>query len=343
MRAVATTERAASEVTRLLDTHVERVEPSRRKRGLPAESFRCWLADGRSVIATCRATATRTAFEAHVLRRLAKHEADVPAVYAAEGDWLVQEDLGSLRLSRAIAAATEANEPERVRDLLSAAIASLESIHRAGRAAGLDHDAPEPERFERVLGWGEQLARRTGTKLPGLNRDGVRAAFDELSPDAFIKSDARPARALMRGDEVVFFDWARCARGRRMQDLIGLLGDEALPDWPDVESAVLDRHLPQFITSLDRGRAFFAVYGTLYLTQRMGAILDLRDESGDWWPLAECLDADHPIVTAEAYERLRVRAERWAKTSVLTAPLVRWLRELQLYQIDGFADTVKRD
>lgn len=334
---MATTEQARDAVARLLETRVERVEPSRRKRGLPAESFRCWLADERSVIATCRATATRTAFEAHVLRELATHGAEVPKVYAAVGDWLVQEDLGSLRLSKAIRV-----EPDDARELLSKAIDALHAIHRAGRAAGLDHDAPKPERFERVLGWAESLAARTSTKLPGLNAEGLRAAFEELSPDAFIKSDARPARALIRNERVVWFDWARCAQGRRMEDLIGLLGDEALPDWPEVESALLDRHLPRFITSLDRGRAFFAVYGTLHLTRRMGAILELRDESGGWWPLDECLDADHPIVTVEAYERLRLRAERWAKASVLTAPLVRWLRELQPYLIDGFADTLRR-
>lgn len=330
---------AANAVGRLLETSVERVEPSRRKRGLAAESFRCWLKDGRSVIATCRATATRTAFEAHVLRQLAAHGAEVPKVYAAEGDWLIQEDLGSLRLSKAILE----RESDAVLELLSDGIESLHRVHRAGRAAGLDHDAPEPIRFEQVLEWARALATRTSTKLPGLNVDALRAAFEELAADAFIKSDARPARALIRNEHVVWFDWARCARGRRMQDLIGLLGDEALPDWPDLEDTLLDRHLPQFITSLDRGRAFFAVYGTLHLTRRMGAILELRHESGGWWPLEECLDADHPIVTAEAYERLRVRAERWAKTSVLTAPLVRWLRELQPYLIDGFADTLRRD
>lgn len=321
MRAVATTEQAADAVARLMKVNVERVEPPRRRRGHPAESFRCWLTDDRSVIATCRTTATRTAFEAHILRALGESLVPVPEVYAAEGGWLIQQDLGSARLSRLL-------ESEDAEALLSQALEGLTQIHEAGRAASLDHDAPKPERFEELFGYATKLASQTDTALPGLDREGLREGFDAQPADGFIKSDARPARALVDEGRVVWFDWAHCARGRRLQDLIWLLGDEALPEKPDMEATLLDRHLPRFIGSLERGRTFFAVYGTLHLIRRMQQILTLRDESGEWWSREECLDADHPIVTVQAFECLQTRAQRWAKTSILTSPFARWLKTL---------------
>ena len=319
-----TPEGAGRAVEELLGHEVVRVELPRRRRGLPAESFRCWLDDGRTAIATCRPTATRTAYEAHVLRQLFARGAPVPRVLAAEGAWLVQEDLGSLRVSQRLAELG----PRDAEPLLHAAARALVSVHEAGRDAGLAQDAPPPEKATRLLEARGALAARAGIGPPRFDAEALGRALAAGVGDAFVKTDARPARAVVRREGVVvWFDWARCGRGHRVRDLVWLLGDEAVPEWPEVEEAVLDARLASFIEGLDAGRTHFAVYGVLHLCRRLEAILRFKGE-GDWWPREECLDADHPIVTEEAYRTLARRGARWATRHALVEGFEPFFRQL---------------
>lgn len=311
-----TAEAAHRAVESLLGVEVARVEPSRRLRGNPPESFRVHLIDGRVAIATCRATATRTAFEAHVLRTLREGGASVPRVLAARGGWLVQEDLGSLRLSQRL----ELTPSRDATVLLHTAIDALVDVHAAGRAAGLDRDAPNLPPPTRHLEMPSRLAELVGLPTPFIDTPTFERTLEALPGSSFVKRDARPARAVVRGSTIVWFDFARCGRGHRLVDLVALLGDEALPEQPKVEEELLDAHLPRFLESLHLGRAFFAVYGVLFLTRRLVRILELKG-AGDWWPLEECLDADHPIVTEHALRTLSLRAQRWSERHPLTESL----------------------
>lgn len=312
----ATPEAAHRAVEGLLAIDVTRVEPSRRLRGNPPESFRVHLADGRAVIATCRATATRTAFEAQVLRTLRENGASVPRLLAARGGWLVQEDLGSLRLSQRL----DLTPTRDATVLLHAAIDTLVGVHSAGRAAGLDRDAPPLPPPTRHLPMPARLAELVGLPTPFVDVATFERTLEALPGASFVKRDARPARAVVRSSTIVWFDFARCGRGHRLVDLVALLGDEALPENPKVEDELLDAHLARFLESLHLGRAFFAVYGVLYLTRRLVRILELKGR-GDWWPIEECLDADHPIVTEHAMRTLALRAQRWAERHPLTESL----------------------
>ncbi|MCB9621452.1 MAG: phosphotransferase [Sandaracinus sp.] len=312
----AATPEAAQHAVESLVGEALRVEPSRRVRGNPPESFRVHLVDGRAVVATCRATATRTAFEAHALRSLRERGASVPRVLAARGGWLIQEDLGSLRLSQRLDSVAPTEAPP----LLHAAIDALVAVHASGRAAGLDRDAPTLPSPTRYLPMPERLASLLGLPAPFVDTPTFEQTLAALPGHSFVKRDARPARAVVRGTSIVWFDFARCGRGHRLLDLVALLGDEALAERPKVEDDLLDAHLPRFLDSLHLGRAFFAVYGVLYLTRRMVRILELKG-GGDWWPIEECLDADHPIVTEHALRTLALRAQRWAERHPLTESL----------------------
>lgn len=311
-----TSEAAQLAVESLLESDVTRVEPSRRLRGNPPESFRVHVADGRTVIATCRATATRTAFEAQTLRALRERGASVPRILAARGGWLVQEDLGSLRLSQHL----DAKAPSDAGPLLHTAVETLAGLHTAGRAAGLDRDAPALPPPSRYLTMPARLAELARLPTPFVDHDTFARTLSASPGGSFVKRDARPARAVVRGTSVLWFDFARCGVGHRMIDLVALLGDEALPEWPALEDELLDAHLPRFLDTLHLGRAFFAVYGVLYLSRRMVRILELKGD-GDWWTREECLDADHPLVTEHASRTLALRAGRWAERHPLTESL----------------------
>jgi len=320
----ASPEGAGRAVEALLDVSVTKVELPRRKRGNPAESFRCHLEDGRTVIATCRPTATRTAFEASVLRVLRANGGRVPEVFAARGAWFVQEDLGSLRLSQKL----DATSPLAAAPYLRRAAQALVRIHDAGRGAGLD-DAPRAEPWEDLLAAPRDLATRSDHTIPHLDYDALEAVLDEEPADEFIKTDARPARAVVRDEEVVWFDWARCGRGRPLQDLVWLLGDEAIPEWPQLEADVRGIFVPKLSKNVERGRAFFTVYGSLHIARRLARILAHKG-SGDWWLREECLDADHPIVTEHAFKLLALRGARWAAEHPRTEPLVGFFEALAL-------------
>ncbi|MBX3250192.1 MAG: phosphotransferase [Myxococcales bacterium] len=326
-----TPDAAQRAVETLLDADVARVEPSRRVRGNPPESFRVHLADGRVVIATCRATATRTAFEAQTLRALRERGAPVPRVHAARGGWMIQEDLGSLRLSQRL----DAMSPTDAAPILHAALDALADVHAAGRDAGLDRDAPPLKPPSRYIPMPARLAELAGLSAPTVDADAFAQTLEALPATAFVKRDARPARAVVRHESVLWFDFARCGRGHRVIDLVALLGDEALPEWPALEEELLDAHLARFLETLHVGRAFYSVYGVLYLCRRLARILELAVPQGSdaasaassplaeraWWPREECLDADHPLVTEHAFRVLAVRAGRWAERHTLTEPL----------------------
>ena len=126
--AIRSDEAVANACRLLLDAEPVEIE---RPGGGRRRSVRIRLESG-PVIVTRRSSRNRGRLELEMLRRLRPLGAGVPGVLAFDDGWLVQEDLGTHRLSHALARAN-GSEAEA---WLAAALDSLAAIHRAGR--GLD-------------------------------------------------------------------------------------------------------------------------------------------------------------------------------------------------------------
>lgn len=294
--------------------------------GQQRRSLRVHTHDG-PVIVTRRRRANRAALEIAVLQALHEHGAPVPRVLAAGGGWLIQEDLGTRRLSAVLAGA---DAP----DWLERAVASLAAVHEAGRRAGLARQvAPlgaDPRWLgENVLAAPAKLGRLAGIAPAALDREKLGSALFPAVP-CFIKWDARPGNAVARRDgRVAWFDWEHCGVRCALDDLAWLLGDEYAAIAPTEETAILDRHLSRFADgrSLDEARRYLHIFGTFHVCVRLGLILAHKGE-GPWWDPALCLERDKIAVTKDAALGLCERGARWSAQAWETAPLAPWFREI---------------
>lgn len=326
-------------VHRLLGARVEALEwPAGRGR----ESLRARLPGG-SVIVTRRRSARRAELESFVLRALRARNAPVPALLAEDGHWLIQEDLGGLRLSVAI----NGGDPPAGERALDAALAALGRIHEAGRAAGLE-DRVVSLGLERdwLLAFADR-PRRLGDHL-GLPAPEVEVErlLPLLTPERplLVKWDARPANAALgdlNPDEeqldatasppptVGWYDWEHCGCRDPLNDMAWLLCDEFVPFWPEIETRLIERHLFTFSQGAPAADALVALrcFGVLHMTQRLALIVD-RKGDGPWWRWSRCLERDQIGVTAQAAARLCQRAALWAEEAPPLARLVPWYRAL---------------
>ena len=189
-------------------------------------SVRLFLED-RSVIVTKRRAPARARLEAEVLQALSDQGAPVPRLLCFDGVWLIQEDLGSSRLSQALAAMHEAD----AEGLLENAIAGLAAAQQAGRERGLDREVVAIGKNAEWIATLATIHRRIGEQLqlsvPALPTDRLVAQLRPQRP-AFIKWDARPANAAIRADgAVAWFDWEHCGCRHPLDDVVWLLCDES--------------------------------------------------------------------------------------------------------------------
>ncbi len=293
--------------------------------GRSRDSVRVRLKD-RSVIATRRKSAKRAELEVFVLRALGGEGAPVPAVLAYDGDWIVQEDLGPHRLSQVLARVQEA-EAEVV---LDSAMAGLAAVQLAGRAAGLHERVvvlgTKASWLAELIETPQRIGAHLGIAAPELPTAELSQML-AVGPPHFIKWDARPGNAIVRRDlSVAWFDWEHCGCRNRLDDLGWLLGDEYVPDWPEVEDRLLARHLPSFVEDGDAAfaEAYLRSFGTLHMCVRLALILSKKGE-GPWWDAADCLAKDRVGVTAAAAVCTARRAARWASRAPLLEALAPWL------------------
>lgn len=272
-----------------------------------------------SVIVTRRAVPARAELEAGVLRELRSAGAPVPAPHAFDGHWLIQEDLGGVRLS----AALDGADVMRASALASRGAESLLRCQRAGRAAGLaERVRPigvEADWLSSLIGVPGRIAVRLGLRDPGLE-DAL--DIQRLRPRrlTFIKWDARPGNAMVgaNGETAAWFDWEHCGARDALDDLAWLLCDEYMPDHAGLERALLERWVPEFARHSGRELAdaheYLARIGSLHSAQRLMLVLEQRDKSnGAWWGSAACLHDDRIGVTAKAARRLCSRGARWSR------------------------------
>ncbi|MBT3532911.1 MAG: phosphotransferase, partial [Rhodospirillaceae bacterium] len=284
--------------------------------------------DGDRLVITRRRHEGRAELEAEVLGQLKRQGAPVPEIIARDGKWIVQENLGNLRLSEAIDAAAPKQRPV----LLRAAVESLIALHQAGRRAGLVGRVvsigKEPSWLETLANMPVRIGEHLKIPAPALPHQAIMAQLVIKQP-AFIKWDARPGNAALRDDGTVgWFDWEHCGCRSPLDDLAWFLGDEWSPDEPETEAILLDGYLADF-TGNDSSAAhdYLMTFGTLHMCVRLSLILSRKD-GGEWWDRDYCLGGDKIGVTLSEAITVAGRAARWSAASRLLASLSPWFGDV---------------
>jgi hypothetical protein len=317
-------------------------EPS--KIEYPGGNSRCSaraLVGQTSYIVTRRKHAARAELEAGVLRELRAAGAPVPAVLAFDGEWLIQQDIGTQRLSAALSAA----DLRRAGDAAAQAAAGLLLCQRAAEQAGLGQRvAPigvQRNWLDSLLSIPGRVADQLGLPDPDI---GSVIAPEQLLPRqlAFVKWDARPGNAVLvndglDGSAVGWIDWEHCGARDALDDLAWLLCDEYMPDHVGLEAALLKRFLPLFALHSKRlpedALVYLSRFGSLHTCTRLFLVLKHKGE-GAWWSPEACERTDRIGVTAQAARRLCSRGARWAG---------RWPGGERMSQFFSYADQRLRD
>ena len=294
--------------------------------GQSRDAVRAWFGE-QSLIVARRTELKRARLESAVLRSLNEAGVPVPRLIASRGEWVLQQDLGTERLSQVMA-----------RDVpydghLGSAIGALQSIQEQGTRLGFPRQLPvlgEAESWSRGL---VDRRRRVDAVLslraPDLDHAGLHHLLRVREP-RFLKWDARPGNAIITASGGVgWIDWEHCGVRNGLDDLVWLLADEYTPGL-DREASLLDEWLPAFAEawSRDEARDYFHTYGALHSIVRLGYILHYKQD-GLWWDPVRCLALDKVGVTREHAMHLCHRASRWAAESSLLPALVPWFDEVE--------------
>jgi hypothetical protein len=283
-----------------------------------------------SLIVTHRKHEQRARLEALVLRALNESSAPVPRLIAWRGAWLLQQDMGTQRLSEALdGAGTEA-----VADMLHAAITGLVHCQRAGREHGLQQQlvvlGKNRPWFDKLLARRRAVGDLLGIAPPELPDEAL-VTLLRLREPGFIKWDARPGNAIVgAGGEVYWIDWEHCGCRNNLDDLVWLLADEYTSTTAAVETQLLDTWLKPFSEGWAPGEAldYFYSYSVLHSLVRLHYILRHKGE-GSWWDPAVCLRGDKVGVTREYALNLTAKMRRWAAQSSLLGVLGPWLEQVE--------------
>lgn len=294
--------------------------------GRTRESVRLHFGDN-SRILTRRPDSDKARREARILRALHENGAPVPEIYAFDGLWMVQEDLGNRRLSFQL---NGEDRDERAR-AMEAAVVGLADCHDAARAA-------EPLKSAHLLGfkrdWIEkliqnprQIGKRIGVSAPRLDMDEL-VPFLRVRTASVVKWDSRPGNAAIQDDGTcAWFDWEHCGRRNPPDDLAWLLGDEFMPDEPEYEAQILTSHVGRFskgFDSVEETLLYLLAFGVFHMTVRLEMIVRRRIRDGEWWDFDYCIKGDKIGVAPVCLERLCRRGARWALANEATRPLSGW-------------------
>ena len=316
--------KVAADCSRLLGEKVAALEfPG----GKTRDSLRAVMESRGPVIVSIRRTRERAATECKVLSALAPRGAPVPELLADAGKrLLIQEEIPGNRLAQAL----HRQDEQTVERLLDEALTSLSQCQRTGSEAGLDDELkPLGRSFEWLVGLLDRPA------VVG-NHLGVPPAQPELGhledllavrKPRFVKWDSRPGNAMVADqDKVYWFDWEHCGTRNRLDDMAWLLGDEYVPDFPEMEERLIEKHIANFADdlSIDEAKHYLSAYGVFHMCVRLGLICKYKRRDGEWWDHDYCVERDKIGVTQEQMRRICTRGERWAKRNPYTQALVPW-------------------
>lgn len=280
-----------------------------------------------TVIATRRRNAQLAAREADTLTALGAARAPAPRLLAAEGEWIMQEDVGRTRLSQRLQKA----DAKTGIGLLTAAAQALWRCHDAVRGKGFVAQAPVFDGTDRLMAAPAKLGKLLNAPAPSLPEDKVLALI--RPPEAvFVKWDARTANAILdRKGDIFWIDWEEWGRRCRFDDLVWLVCDEWVPDFGRAEDEFIARQIraraDSFPGGLARAEAYVAAFGALHAILRVDILMRTK-AAGDWWD--EELAHTHDLigVTRGCVARMLSRAGRLAAKIDVLAPLSHWVASL---------------
>ncbi len=301
--------------------------------GRSRESWRIIFDDKQSAIATRRKNPLRANLEIKVLTALSKHKVPSPKLIATT-DWklFLQEDLKGERLSKELMYADQM-KAER---LLDSALNGLSQAQKAASEESLDLQMPiigaKKDWIMELLERPYPIGKFFKTPAPQLN---VKALYQRLrvKHPRFVKWDSRPGNASVKEDgSVAWYDWEHAGSRNRLDDLVWLLADEFVPDYPEVEARLIEKYLPEFSDhkSLDEAKNYLMIYGTFHMLIRLGLMLTYKNKDDkEWWDIDYCIKKDKIGITLECAQRTCKRAARWARYSPLTDELSLWLTKIE--------------
>lgn len=288
--------------------------------GKSRESVRVHFAD-RTIIATQRAYPGRMRLEVEVLNRLAAFGAPVPKLLGETERVFFQEDVGSNRLSGALAQTKGDSQT----DIAASAFKSILQIQEAGQKSGLSEIVPP---LGHRVAWVAGLVNAPGVTAEKYGIAPPVLAYQPLTKrlhvhaNRFVKWDARPGNASIRtGGQVYWFDWEHCGRRQGMEDFAWLAGDEFFPLDADNVVAILTAILPGGRKTRDLN--YLGHFIVFHIIQRL-AIIHRRFSEVGWTDPQKAMRYDLIGVDRALAVRLCTHGAGWAGRAKLTRPLEGW-------------------
>ncbi len=313
--------------------------------GRSRESVRLHFAEHTRIL-TRRPDSDKARREARILRALHENGGPVPEIYAFDGLWMVQEDLGNRCLSFLL----NGKDPAEREQAMESAVVGLANCHDAARAAEPLKSAHllgfRRDWIEKLIGNPRQIGKRIGIDAPKLDKE-ILVPFLRVRTASVVKWDSRPGNAAIRDDgSCAWFDWEHCGRRNPPDDLAWLIGDEFMPDEPDIEARVLKDHIGRFtkgFDSVEETLLYLLAFGVFHMTVRLELIVYRRLRDGEWWEFDYCIKGDKIGVVDVCAKRLCSRGARWAMANPATAPLHDWFRNVAAFieELDADADAAE--
>jgi hypothetical protein len=283
-----------------------------------------------SLIVTHRKHLQRARLEALVLRVLNQAEAPAPRLIAWREHWLLQQDLGAVRLTEKL----DGLEPIQAQGLLDQSLSTLILCQRAAHEAGLSQKlvslgANRPW-FDKLFSRREAVASNLNLSAPAIPADALAEQL-RLREPRFVKWDARPGNAVVnRRDEICWIDWEHAGCRNGIDDMVWLLADEYTPTDAETERQLVEGWVQGFGVGWQREEAldYFYTYGVLHSLVRLDYILRYKDGE-EWWDHQRCLRLDKVGVTHHHAMRVAQRIRRWAAQSSLLGDWSAWLEEVE--------------
>lgn len=295
--------------------------------GFYRSTLRLLLNDGNSIIASRRLDAARSRYESLIMRRLARHSAPIPQVYAYNGLVILQEDLSGQRLSDAL---IHANETQYLQ-WMDAALHSLSQIHQYAGYEALHEVVPivgfEHQWLLALLDRTALLGQYFNVPCPPLPVQALYHQMQLLNP-RFVKWDARPGNAILNNGQVSWFDWEHCCARMPCDDMVWLLCDDATPDFPEAENCLIDTWLDAFSGNTPNQVAYeyLRAFGVHHSAVRLAHLLS--EKGSQTWAAYETSRNVELGSLRTIAKRLCTRAARWSTQNPLTKVLEQWFLEL---------------
>lgn len=299
--------------------------------GRSRNSVRLIMSDQSTIFATARPMNNRSTRELDLLWTLERAGVPCPAVLGVDEGFFLQSDVGTQRLSDALAAPISGY---RRRDLVNAGLRALADARSALADAGfserLEPRFPSIEKRLDRANLPLKLAQIAGLPRADYDPD-VLAAGLELTCEVAVKADARPANAIVtEAGEIAWIDWDRAKCGSPLDDLISLLCDEYMVLPGEFESAIVTQQVLECSDDdFAEGAEAYACYeGVLKCCRRLDLIVEKLLEKGAWWDADLCLAEDRSGVSVLYVDRLCARGSRWSRRRPETAGLAEFFEKL---------------